>query len=221
MVSDDVSGRAPAHCGTRWTGSHWRLLGLLLPLLLSGCGGGGGGINSTSSSDQGFRIVPAGGTVTPTFSDDGTAANITINAQPNAVTEGARVDLFHHTLTPEESTALTNQVGKLLGQMAYSVVLTPRPSSFGSQVQITVASIVVPVDPTIVPQTIKIYTYDSAAKSWLVLPGTYTSSSGSVTGRMIFPTTPSDPKSRLQDAISDSSVYVVAYDVAPPAPTGI
>ena len=200
----------------------------LLPALLSGCGGGGGGINSTSSSDQGFRIVPAGGDVVPNFADDGTPAHVTLTAQPNAVIEGARVDLSHHTLTGDESMTLTNQIGKPVGSLVYSLVLTPRPGTFGSQVHMTVTldTTTGPVTDPVVAKTIKIYTYDAAAKSWVVLPGSFTGSAngGTVTGRMVFPSipsNPSDPKSISQNAMSDSGVYVVAYDVVPALPTGI
>ena len=214
------------HEGARGRRASLAGYGLLLPLfllpaLLSGCGGGGSGINSTSSSDQGFRIVPAGGDVVPNFSDDGTAANVTFTADPNAVSEGVRVDLSHHTLTAGESAALTSQVGTMVGSVAYSLVLTPSPSKFGSQVSMTVAVTTAPAD-LVVAKTIKIYTYDNAAKSWIVLPGSFTGvTSGTVTGRMVFPTAPNDPSSQRQDAISDSGIYVVAYDAGPALPTVI
>jgi hypothetical protein len=195
-------------------------LGALSAVLLSGCGGGG--INGTSSSDQGFRIVPAGGTVVPTFTDDGTPTNLTINAQPNAVSQGVKVDVLHHTLTSSEQTALGSQVGPQVGTTGYQIQLTPQTTTFGAPVQFTItipATTLSPITSTS-QSTIKIYTFDQAVSKWVVLPGTFSSTTNTVTGTLVFP---SDSKSlnTLQNAPSDSGVYVVAYDTAPNPPTGI
>ena len=188
------------------------------PLLLTGCGGGGG-INGTSSTSQGYRLVPAGGPVTPKFADDGTT-NLTLNAQPNAVSQGVQVNVSHPGLSSDETTTLATQVGTQIGK-AYLIQLTPQVSSFGSPIQLVIS--LSPADLQSVTSdtaTIKIFTYDQAAKTWLALPGTFTpttgaAAGGTVTGTMVFPTTPATFSSALQPALSDSGVYVVAYDVVP------
>ena len=72
-------------------------VGLLAPLLLSGCGGGSG-VNGTSTSDQGFRIVPAGGTVIP-LSDTNNNPLVVFSTQANVVNSGVQVSATATTTT--------------------------------------------------------------------------------------------------------------------------
>ena len=211
-------------------------LGALSAVLLSGCGGGGG-INGTSVSDQGFRIVPAGGAVAPPISgSDTTLSGITFTTQSNVVDTGVQVSVSKIDLSSVDTanpTNLSTQVGNALTE-AFQITLSPNLAKFNNAVTITLN--LRPTDLTGLStdqqRTIKIYTLDQSALNqsgksapkWFALPGTFTASSNTassntVTGTLVFPSTASDFNSSLQNSLSDSGVYVVAYDAAPGPPT--
>ncbi|MGI4792332.1 MAG: hypothetical protein ACRYFS_26190 [Janthinobacterium lividum] len=227
------------HSITRRAGRPRPILAWVLALgslaLLSGCGGGSG-INGTSTTSEGFRIVPAGGTVTPPITgSDTTISGIVFTTLPNAVSTGVEVNVAQQTALSSVATTypgLGTQVGAAITE-AFQITLSPALTSFNTPVTITLtmpASSLVDSTtnkPLSANQeaTIKIYTLDRVTGTWVVQPGLFTPNTdttkgGTVTGTLVFPSS-AVSSGGFQNALSDSGTYVVAYDVSPAPPTTI
>jgi hypothetical protein len=160
-------------------------LGALSAVLLSGCGGGGG-INGTSSSSQGFRIVPAGGMVVP-LTDSSNAPLVTLVTQPGLVGNGVQVTAVVGTLPSSVPVSSAGQtVAVPTGQTVavprgvYQLTFSPDSPTVTTtdSVTLTLAYAYKETPPT--NSTLNIYRYDGT--TWTVLPGTRVSSTTATTG---------------------------------------
>ena len=190
-------------------------LGALAPLLLSGCGGGSSITNSSTTADNGFRLVPAGGSVVP-------LTGVTLVTQSGAVDQGVQVSVSAVTTLPAPPPAGLTQVSAFAYQFAFS----PSQPALHSPIKLTL--------PGTVTSTEAIYTYhlndsggsgSAASGQWVALPGTiltttltgttiqaYMTGSGTVPGtNFLFPAT--------LNTFSDGQVYAV-FSGMPPVPPG-
>ena len=186
-------------------------LGALAPLLLSGCGGGSSITNSSTTADNGFRLVPAGGSVVP-------LTGVTLVTQSGAVDQGVQVSVSAVTTLPAPPPAGLTQVSAFAYQFAFS----PSQPALHSPIKLTL--------PGTVTSTEAIYTYhlndsggsgSAASGQWVALPGTtltgtnigaYMSGSGTIPGTSFpFPAT--------LNTFSDGQVYAV-FSGMPPVPPG-
>ena len=117
-------------------------VGLLAPLLLSGCGGGSG-VNGTSTSDQGFRIVPAGGTVIP-LSDTNNNPLVVFSTQANVVNSGVQVSATATTTTSFPVLSGGNTFPVLGG--GYSISVSPDNPAINVPISLKLAYTAVPKD---------------------------------------------------------------------------
>ena len=184
-------------------------LGALAPLLLSGCGGGSSITNSSTTADNGFRLVPAGGSVVP-------LTGVTLVTQSGAVDQGVQVSVSKVTTLPAPPPAGLTLVS------AYKFAFSPSQPALHSPIKLTL--------PGTVTSTEAIYTYhlndsggsgSAASGQWVALPGTtltgtnigaYMSGSGTIPGTSFpFPAT--------LNTFSDGQVYAV-FSGMPPVPPG-
>jgi len=117
-------------------------VGLLAPLLLSGCGGGSG-VNGTSTSDQGFRIVPAGGTVIP-LSDTNNNPLVVFSTQANVVNSGVQVSATATTTTSFPVLSGGNTFAVPGG--GYSISVSPDNPAINVPITLKLAYTAVPKD---------------------------------------------------------------------------
>ena len=190
-------------------------LGALAPLLLSGCGGGSSITNSSTTADNGFRLVPAGGMVVP-------LAGVTLDTKSGVVDQGVQVSVSKVATLPAPPPAGLTQVSDFAYQFAFS----PSQPALNSPITLTL--------PGTVTSTEAIYTYhlndsggsgSAASGQWVALPGTiltttltgttiqaYMTGSGPVPGTSF----------RFPEALktfSDGQVYAV-FSGMPPVPPG-
>ena len=158
-------------------------VGLLAPLLLSGCGGGSG-VNGTSTSDQGFRIVPAGGTVIP-LSDTNNNPLVVFSTQANVVNSGVQVSATATTTTSFPVLSGGNTFAVPGG--GYSISVSPDNPAINVPISLKLAYTAVPkdaqgnlLDPA---TTFRIYYLPPGGTQaqWIALPNNTVSPAGSGT----------------------------------------
>ena len=135
-------------------------LGALAPLLLSGYGGSGTSLtNSSNTTFQGYRIVPAGGTVQPLGNP-----NLILLTQPGVVDTGVDVVATQSQVLPTSISPPAN--GILIPGAVYQVTTSPSQPKLNSTIQLTLTlpTVASPADIS----TYKIFTYDKG--QWVPLP---------------------------------------------------
>ena len=214
-----------SHTGRGCRVSFW-VFAISLPAsaIISGCGGGGG-INSTSTSAQGFRIVPAGGTVVP-LTDAGNAPLVSLLTSANLVAEGVQVSAAS-TDPPALMPVTSNGQTVLVPGSAYQLSFSPdsqQPNPAVPAVALTLAYSSVPVIPSSpakpldLAASFHIYFYDG--KQWTVLPFSTTQPASGGTGGTVTATmeTVSTADSRVVlTPYLKSGIYAV-FAAVPPVP---
>ena len=150
-------------------------LGALAALLLSGCGGGSG-INGTSVSDQGFRIVPAGGTVIP-VTDSNNNPLVKLVTQPGLVGSGVQVSAVVGTLPSSVPVSSAGKTAAVPGGV-YQLTFSPDSPTVTTTDSVTLTLTYTGAPPT--NSTLNIYRYDGT--TWTALPGSGVSSTAATTG---------------------------------------
>ena len=135
-------------------------LGALAPLLLSGCGGSGTSLtNSSNTTFQGYRIVPAGGTVQPLGNRE-----LILLTQPGVVDTGVDVVATQPQVLPTSISPPAN--GTLVPGAVYQVTTNPNQPKLNSTIQLTL-TLPTGASPADI-STYKIFTYDKG--QWVPLP---------------------------------------------------
>ena len=166
-------------------------LGLLLALLLSGCGGGGG-----STTDEGFRFVPDGsGPVIPN-------PNVQFNYDAGSVTSGVIV-----TAAPVPAGAAPNTTA-VLQSSAYQITFSTPTVTFNPQ-----ARIYLTFTPASTPSSIpRVYLYTPGAvtgSGWQALPIS-----------IIVPAPGTNTLEALLPSVIKSGSIVAVYADTPPSVSG-
>ena len=198
-------------------------VGLLAPLLLSGCGGGSG-VNGTSTSDQGFRIVPAGGTVIP-LSDTNNNPLVVFSTQANVVNSGVQVSATATTTTSFPVLSGGNTFAVPGG--GYSISVSPDNPAINVPITLKLAYTAVPkdaqgnlLDPA---TTFRIYYLPPGGTQaqWIALPNNTVSLAGSgIPGTVTatIATVPPGASAQSLPGFLKSGTYAIFATAAPSPP---
>ena len=187
-------------------------LGALAPLLLSGCGGSGTSLtNSSNTTFQGYRIVPAGGTVQPLGN-----SNLILLTQPGVVDTGVDVVATQPQVLPTSISPPAN--GTLVPGAVYQVTTSPSQPTLNNTIHLTLAftppTVASPADIS----TYKIFTYDKG--QWVPLPeNTVNITNKTVTVTADLNGTGNVPGTAFAYALpsfSSSGLYAVFASASPP-----
>jgi len=192
-------------------------VGLLAPLLLSGCGGGSG-VNGTSTSDQGFRIVPAGGTVIP-LSDTNNNPLVVFSTQANVVNSGVQVSATATTTTSFPVLSGGNTFPVLGG--GYSISVSPDNPAINVPISLKLVYTAVPKDAP--EATFRIYYLPPGGTQaqWIALPNNTVSPAGSgIPGTVTatIATVPPGASAQSLPGFLKSGTYAIFATAAPSPP---
>ena len=133
----------------------------LLAALLAGCGGGGGSsfTNTSNITSQGYRIVPAGGSVEPLGN-----MNLVLTTQSGVVSAGVDVMATQASALPASMPPPANST--LVQGAVYQLTTSPNQPVLNSTIRLTLAF---PPGVTATAGTYQIFTYNNG--QWVPLPG--------------------------------------------------
>ena len=195
-------------------------IGLFASLLLSGCGGGGG-VNGTSTSDQGFRIVPAGGMVVP-LSDAANNPLVVFNTQANVVNSGVQVSAT--AATPASVPILSGGNTFPVPGGGYSISVIPDNPTVNVPVSLKLVYTGVPKDAPAATFRIYYLPPGGTQAQWIALPNNTVLPDGSGTAGTVtatIATVPPGASAQSLPGFLKSGTYAIFATAAPSPPSPV